>query len=300
MRARVPADVDMPDRIFAGLTLRQLTILSVDVLILWVLYFFFGRRASPILFGVFALPVAAAGLAVATARPQGVSVDRLLLAAGRYLRSSRRRIHAPDEVPGPISWAPKGKSLAPIGLPVRSIQEGPIDLGSEGSALICRATGLNLGLRAESEQEALVEGFGRLLNSFDSPVQFLMRSTRMDLAEAVGEIEERAAGLPHPSLREAAREHAFFLLSLGKREDVLTHKAFVCLRDRARAPEQAAVRLRHYFDETSSILQAIGIRLQMLTTAEAFSVLREASDPEGQPSPPDVALPADVIVGAPR
>lgn len=285
----------MPDRILAGLTLRQLVIISADALVLWGIYVLVGSYVSPVIFGAIALPLAAAGIAIATATPHGVTIDRLIVAALRYLHSPRRRVLAPQGVPQAPSWAPKN-SLSAIGLPLHGIDDRLIDLGDEGSALICRATGLSLGLRAEAEQKALVDGFGRLLNSLDAPVQFVMRACPVDLATIVGDIQTASLNLAHPSLREAAREHASFLEALGKRQDVLSHQGFVVFRERGQVQE-TAVRLGQKFEETSALLRALGVRLTPLSSDEAFIVLKGACDPEEEPSKDFAAQPGAVIEG---
>jgi hypothetical protein len=72
---------------------------------------------------------------------------------------------------------------------------GHVDLGEDGAVAICRASSLNFALRSETEQEALIEGFGRLLNGLDAQVLFLVRSNRADLRGVIGAIEERSPGL---------------------------------------------------------------------------------------------------------
>ncbi|MGH2669659.1 MAG: PrgI family protein, partial [bacterium] len=205
-----------------------------------------------------------------------------------------RRVLAPE------GWQPAWQ-LAPIEAPLLGVsEEGLVDLGPEGLALISRASGLNLGLRAEDEQEALVEGFARLLNSLEGPTQFLVRSRRVDLTPAIGAIEEVAGGLPHPRLEQAARRHARFLAGLSGRRDILRREVIVCLREPAGAPEEAASSLARRFDQAQGMLRAIGISLRRLEPEETASCLRCSTDPEGAPPPAGSSLSAEVIRGAGR
>jgi len=117
---RIPADIDLPDKIVAGLTARQAAIASVATLIIWVA-FEATRHLLPVgVFAVFAAPVALAATALVIGHRDGLPLDRLLLAAWRQARSPRRLAPAPDgTIPAPPGWAaaatttPDSPPLAP-------------------------------------------------------------------------------------------------------------------------------------------------------------------------------------------
>jgi len=140
MRVRVPADVDMADRIFAGLTARQLAILSGHALFLALTYVILGERLPLPLLGAVALPIVLLGLLWATTSPGGTTWERMALSALSHFAKPRRRVLAPEGIPEPPSWAGATPSLAPLEFPVRDASPvGHVDLGEEGAAAICRA-----------------------------------------------------------------------------------------------------------------------------------------------------------------
>ena len=239
------------------------------------------------MFAAVAVPVALAGLVWATTSPEGTTWERLGIAALRHFRRPRLRVLAPEGLaPSPDWLSGAEEAVAPLELPVEEVPDGQIDLGAQGAAAVCRATSLNFALRSEREQRALVEGFARLLNSLDAPVQFLVRSGRADLRAVVEALEARAGGLPHPALEEAAREHASFLASLGSRRDVLERQVLVCFREpRGGSPEESAGRLGHRVEEAAALLRGMGVRLSRLEAEEATELLVRASDPEAAPPP---------------
>lgn len=299
MKARIPADVDMVDRIFAGLTARQLAILGAHVLALWALWLGIGKSMPPYAFGALALPVAAFGLLWATSTVEGTTLERILGAAVRHFARPRRRVLSPEGVPElPRWWGPRAAGLASVALPVeRLAQEGHVELGDEGLAIACRASSLNFALRSEREQRALVEGFGRLLNALEAPAQLLVRSERADLRVLIDSIEERAPALPHPALEEAAREHAEFLRSLASRRDVLSRQVLVCLREQGN-PEGARARLERRAEEASALLRGLGVRLDRLDAGETAALLARASDPEAALPVVGLSLPGEVVTAA--
>lgn len=283
MKVRVPADVDMADRVFAGLTARQLAILGAHAIGLWVLWATVGRLVPAFVFGAFAVPVATVGFVWATIKFEGTTAERLAAAALTHVRVPRRRVLAPEGIAAAPAWAPR--SSAPVA-PLEQIfdipdADGVIDLGEHGHAVVCRASSINFALRSDVEQRALVDAFGRLLNALDAPVEFLIRSDRADLAAMIAGLEESAAELAHPALEDAAREHAAFLCALGARRDVLARQVLVCFRDPGAGDANAAgVRLSHRVEEAETLLRGLGIRLRKLEGAEAASLLARASDPE--------------------
>jgi hypothetical protein len=100
-----------------------------------------------------------------------------LVAAIRHRRSPQRLVPTDGEVTPPPAWVattsgpgPKQPLPAPLRLPARGItDQGLIDLGPDGSTALVAASTVNFGLRTPGEQNALVAGFGRWLNSLDAP-----------------------------------------------------------------------------------------------------------------------------------
>ena len=68
-RVRIPADVERPDKLLAGLTARQLAILAVTAVALWAGYAATRHLMPPAVFGVVAVPVAAMAATLAPTPP---------------------------------------------------------------------------------------------------------------------------------------------------------------------------------------------------------------------------------------
>jgi len=93
--ARIAANVDREDRLLAGLTARQLVILATAALVAWVLAAL-ARAVLPLPAALgLGWAVLVVGLALSLGRRDGMSLDRLLLAAIRQRRSPRRMVPAP-------------------------------------------------------------------------------------------------------------------------------------------------------------------------------------------------------------
>ena len=209
----VPANVDMPDKVLAGLTARQVAIATVAAVIIWA-GFQATRHVMPLpAFAALASPAGLAAVALVTGERDGLPLDRLLMAAWRQRRAPRRLVTAPEGVPGPPAWtappsppAPPPAVLAPLWQHIAP--DGVIGLGSAGAAAVAAVSTVNFALRSPEEQDALAAAYGRWLNSLTGPVQVLVRAGRADLSAAVAALREAAPALPHPALEQAALEHA--------------------------------------------------------------------------------------------
>jgi hypothetical protein len=304
-RVRIPADVERPDALLAGLAPRQLAVLAVGAVALWAGYLA-TRAILPLpALGALSFPLAAAVALVALGRRDGLSADRLVAAAWAHVRSPRQLALAPEgAVPSPPAWAGSPQVRpAPLRLPLRAIgQDGVIDLGADGAALICRASSVTFALRTSAEQGAMVAGFGRFLNSLAEPVQVLVRAEAVELGPAVAALEDAAGGLPHPGLEAAARDHARFLSELAARRDLLRREVLVVLRQPAFAagPSQdAPARLRRQAGEAAAALAGAGVSLSVLEGDEAAACLARCLDPTGPPRPAGMSRPgAAVTAGA--
>lgn len=297
MNVRVPSDVDMADRILWDLTARQVATLATTALCAASAYS--ALSALSVVAGApAATALAAAGMAVTFARPDGVTAERWLLQAARHLGAPRRRVLAPEGLSRLPAWARGGDRVGALRLPLAGIADnGVITIEATSFALVCRASALNLSLRSGSERQGLIEGLGRFLNSIDAPLAFVVRSERVDLRDYVEDIERRAPGLPHRALEDAARSHARFLSSLGQRRDVLRREVYVTFRTEAEDPSQAGVRLLQRADEAATLLGGIGIALTPLGGEDAAALLTRACDPESPLAPPRQALPGDIVEG---
>jgi hypothetical protein len=164
---------------------------------------------------------------------------------------------------------------------------GVVDLGPDGRAVISRANASSFSLRTPAEQQAMVAGFARWLNSLCEPAQILVRSEPVDLAPTIAALEEAAPGLAHPDLEAAARDHARFLADLASRR-LLTRQVLVVLHEAAVAdgPDTGESLARRAGDAAAA-LAAAGVTLQRLDGDTAAVVLSRATGPaSGHPVVP--------------
>lgn len=291
---RVPADVDREDRVLANLTARQVAILASTAVVLWAVFMATRRLVPPLVFIACAVPITSAAVAFALVRRDGLSLDRLALAAVRQRLAPRR--YVPDEVPDtPGYLAPLAeRPPAPLHLPVTGIRmDGLIKLDGHGSAAIVSCGTVNFALATMGEQEAMVAGFARCLHGLASPVQILVRAERLNLAPMAARVLDAAPALPDPQLEGAAREHAAFLAELAARSELLWHQVLLVVRD----PEGTeATPVLRQAESVATALTASGVDSRVLDGPTAATVLAAACDPNN-PAPCSIKSAEEVTTG---
>lgn len=302
-RVHIPVDIEREDRILAGLTARQVAILAVTGVALWLLFIATRHLVPLVVFAVFAFPIGSLATVVALGRRDGVGFDRLLVAAWRQLHAPRRLVLAPEGVPPTPAWVDSAPALpAPLRLPVQAIaRDGVIDLGADGVAVIAEASTVSFALRTASERAAWTGVFGGWLNSLSpsGSVQIVVRAEDVAVTPLIEGVRERAVGLAHPALEQAAREHADFLAELAEQRDLLRRRVYVVIREPASGRDDGGSRVIRRADEAARALAGAGISVRVLEASEATRLLAACCDPwQLTSSPGATAAPDDVITGS--
>ncbi|GHJ54432.1 hypothetical protein Nm8I071_37390 [Nonomuraea sp. TT08I-71] len=282
-RAVVPANFNEPDRIAFGLTFRQLGIIGGAGLAGFGLYRTFGHLLPPAAWIVAGLVVFAVAVVVALGRRDGLPLD-VWLRHGFTLSRSPRTL-APGEARASSVAAVAGKPSvpAPLRSPVTSISPTGV-LTSEGSDKVLIACGTtNIHLRTGSEQGALLEGFGRFLNSLTGPAQIVVAAQRHDLTVYAQATVDHAPRLPHTALQAAAEDYAEFLLDLDSQRDPLRRQVL------------AVVTGVHAADTAVRALSGLGVEAAALDGPAVAAALAAAVDPFSPPPPGPRAVPGGPI-----
>lgn len=281
---KIPQDVSRPDRIMFGATARQCLILGGTAAGLWVVWICVRSFVPPLLFAAPAgLLLLLLGIAVSAER-DGTTADRLLAAALRQTLAPRRRVMAPEGIGQPPSFlneALRGQdrsSPGPLDLPVESVRDdGVVNLGSDGAAALASCSTVNFALRTPAEQELLIGGFARWLNSLTGPVQITSRTTPADLSTQVNTLRAAAQDLSHPRLEAAASAHADFLAEIDDSGAVLHRGLLVTARE---ADTQHAPRAVRRITDAAALLAACEVEATPLNPGEANTALAIALDPD--------------------
>lgn len=280
-RIRMPADIELEDKLAFGLSARQLLLLAGTALPAYGIFSLASAALPlPIAAGL-TVPLILAGVLLALGRRDGLSGDRYALALARHLTRPRRRVLAPEGIPP----NPTGRQsvLAPLDLPVRAIRRsGVVELTSGNCCVVLHAASAAFALRSDEEQEALVAGFGRFLNSLVEPAQIVVRSEPVDLHTTARDLLESASGIDNAPLRDAAAGYARFLGELSGEDGLRRREILLVLTAHGR-DTSAAETLERRAQEAIELLRPAGVELEPLAGEAAAELLARALDPPGPP-----------------
>lgn len=294
-RVRLPADVELEDKLAFGLTARQLLLLGATALIAYAIY----TLAAPVLplplAAALCGPVAIVGSTLALGRRDGLPADRLARYALRHLATPRRRVLAPEGIPAPLPGERRRGVAAPLDLPIRAVRRsGLVELSDGSHCVVLRAGSGSFALKSEEEQAAIVEAFARFLNSLTDPAAIYVRSEPVDLADRAAALDTQAEAITEPALAEAARAHAQFLRELPAEGELRRREILLVLCSRARETDGAHTTLERRTREAAELLRAAGVELSTLDGEQTAALLARVLDP---PAPPAGCQLSGVVSG---
>ncbi|RZU51247.1 PrgI family protein [Krasilnikovia cinnamomea] len=298
VRAKMAADVDAPDKVLYGLTFRQLALLAVAAVVFYAAWRGLHTLVPTALLLGAAVVFGGLAFGLAVGRRDGLPLDLWLLAAIRHSRAPRA-LSTTDTTSSTPDWvqAPKPTVLpAPLKLPADAIAaDGQISLGAVRAAMVA-ATSVNLHLRTPGEQAALIDTYGRWLNSLSTPTQIVVSAQPVDLRSHARSLAAAAPALPHPALAAACADHARFLDDLAERRDPLRRQVLVVTRTPAGERGEHAARRRA--DDTVRALSGLGVTTRALDGPAVTAAIAAAADPYRPPRPGGLAAPDTVITAS--
>ncbi len=127
----------------------------------------------------------------------------------------------------------KIKKKPPIGNPTQSflkvseIRDSTIVMqdGTLRAVLVVSST--NFDLKSEEEQNALIYGYQRFLNSLEHHVQILLQSRKMDIAEYTGKLKGMMERQTNELLRMQTSEYIEFINRLVESANVMNKSFYV-------------------------------------------------------------------------
>ena len=281
--AAIPANVNEADRIAFGLTFRQLGIIGGVGLLGFGIYRTFGHLLPPVAWIAAGIIVFAITIVVALGKRDGLPLDVWLRHGVALSRNPRQLAPGAARASSVAVVAGKTSIPAPLRSPVTAVSASGV-VTSEGRNRVLIACGTtNIHLRTGGEQSALLDGFGRFLNSLTGPAQLVVAAQRHDLTGHAQAIVDHAPRLPHPALALAAEDYAEFLLDLDEERDPLRRQVLAVITG-----EQVA-------DTAARALSGLGVEAAALDGPAVTSALAAAVDPFNPPAPGPRAVPGAPI-----
>jgi hypothetical protein len=112
-------------------------------------------------------------------------------------------------------------------VPIKEIHDGIVVLKDGGLRAILMASSVNISLKSEDEQAAIIMQFQNFLNTLDFSVQISMQSRKYDVTSYIATLEERLKEQTEPLLKIQTQEYIQFIENFTNDVNIMTKHFFV-------------------------------------------------------------------------
>lgn len=118
-------------------------------------------------------------------------------------------------------------------LPIAEIFNDTVVLKNGGLRAVLHVDATNFNLKSETEQEAIIAGYGAFLNTLSFPIQVLVRSTHANIDTYLAYLQSHIEQQKNQLLLAQATSHLHFIMRLLEVADIMQkHFYFVLPTDR--------------------------------------------------------------------
>ncbi len=114
-------------------------------------------------------------------------------------------------------------------VPIKAIQDGVVVLKDGGLRAILMASSVNLSLKSEDEQTAIIMQFQNFLNTLDFSLQICVQSRKFNITSYVGLLEERLKEQSEPLLKIQTEEYIKFIKEFTESTNIMTKHFFLVI-----------------------------------------------------------------------
>lgn len=112
-------------------------------------------------------------------------------------------------------------------VPIKEVRDGVIILKDGSLRALLMASSINLSLKSQDEQQAIIGQFQNFLNSLEFSVQFFIESRQLDIRPYIALLEERYAAELDELMKIQIREYIAFIKDFTQRSNIMTKNFFI-------------------------------------------------------------------------
>lgn len=110
---------------------------------------------------------------------------------------------------------------------IKGVQDDVLLLPGNEYRAVLKTSSVNIELKSEAEQDALIETYQSFLNSLGCPLQLLIRIRELDMDEYVASMSDKLAGETNEVYRAQIQNYVEFVSSLVKDNKILNRTFYV-------------------------------------------------------------------------
>jgi hypothetical protein len=114
-------------------------------------------------------------------------------------------------------------------VPIKAIRDGIVTLDNNEYRAVIMVGSLNLSLKGEDEQSAILSQFQNFFNSLDFPIQIYSKSRRADIEPYLKSLEERIGQVSGELLKLQIVEYIEYIKSFTSESNIMTKQFYVII-----------------------------------------------------------------------
>ncbi len=112
-------------------------------------------------------------------------------------------------------------------VPIKEVRDGVAILKDVSLRTLLMASSINLALKSQDEQAAVIAQFQNFLNSLEFTVQFFIQSRGLDIRPYIALLEERLAAELDDLMKIQIREYIAFIKDFTSRANIMSKNFFI-------------------------------------------------------------------------
>ena len=112
-------------------------------------------------------------------------------------------------------------------VPIKEVRDGVVILKDGSLRVLLMASSINLALKSQDEQQAIIGQFQNFLNSLEFTVQFFVESRDLDIRPYIALLQDRYAKELDDLMKIQIREYMAFIKDFTERANIMTKNFFI-------------------------------------------------------------------------
>ncbi len=121
---------------------------------------------------------------------------------------------------------PKSKPAQDF-IPFREVRDGIVIMKDDSLRAVLMASSLNISLKSQDEQEAIMSQFQNFLNSLEFSLQFYIQSRRLDIRPYLALLEEKEKEQVNDLMKIQTREYIEFIKNFTETTNIMSKSFFI-------------------------------------------------------------------------
>ena len=112
-------------------------------------------------------------------------------------------------------------------IPFKEIRDGIVIMKDNSFRAVLMTSSLNLALKSQEEQEAIIAQFQNFLNSLEFSIQFYIQSRRLDIRPYIASLQEKERDQVNELMKIQTREYIDFIKNFTETTNIMSKSFFV-------------------------------------------------------------------------